>query len=173
MRRTFIALVLVCGFCLPLAGFSTAGAEDEVTGPVTFAVHAAACTTEEVNNPDLGLYDACHANGVEGVTFTFASLEGDPVSFTTDATGAGSAEILDGLSSVTQVTVSADDATEGYTYCADQNSGTVLYDGHRVEGGAVPLFEVDSSQTIICDWFIYSDAPVVPLAPVDEVVANG
>ena len=90
------------------------------------------CTTEEVNNPVLGLYDACHGNGVEGVTFTFASLEGDPVSFTTDATGVGSAEILDGVSSVTQVTVSADDATGGYTYCADQNSGAVLFDGTRV-----------------------------------------
>ena len=41
MRRMFYVLVLVCGFCLPLVAFSTAGAEDDVTGPVTFAVHAA------------------------------------------------------------------------------------------------------------------------------------
>ena len=93
----------------------------------------------------------------EGVTFTFAGLGVAPVSFTTDADGVGTANILDGISSVTQVTLSADDPARGYAYCSDQNSGAVLYDGIKFEGGAIPLFTVDSSQAIVCDWYIYTD----------------
>jgi hypothetical protein len=152
-----LALVLACGFGLPLAAFSTVGAEGEVTGPVAFTVHAALCPIDIVNDPNVGLYDGCHANAIEGVTFTFASLEADPVSFATDASGVGTGMILDGLVNATEVTLSADDATVGYTYCADQNTGTVLFDGARPEGGAIPLFTVDSSQAIVCDWFIYTD----------------
>ena len=89
MRRTLLALVMVCGFCLPLATLTTVGAEDAATGPVAFTVHAAFCPIEDVENPDVGLYEACHANALEGVTFTFASLESAPVAFTTDAAGVG------------------------------------------------------------------------------------
>ncbi len=157
MRRMLIAIVLVCGACLPLATSSSVGADDVLTGPVAFTVHAATCSSEDVNAPDIGLYEACHANGVGGVTFTFASLEADPVSFTTDAVGVGTAEILDGFSSATQVTLSADDSTAGYAYCSNQNSGAVLYHGTKFEGGGVPLFTVDSSQAIVCDWYITTD----------------
>ena len=157
MRRTLIALMLVCGLGLPLATFSTVRAEGEAIGPVVFTVHAAICPTDVVNDPNVGLYDGCHANGAAGVTFTFASLEGEPVSFTTGVDGVGSAEILDGVASATEVTLSADDPTAGYAYCADQNSGAVLYDGSKFEGGSVPLFTVDSSQAIACDWFIFTD----------------
>lgn len=157
MRRTLLALVLVCGFGLPLATFSAVQAEDAPIGPVLFTVHAAICPTDAVNDPDVGLYDACHANGVAGVTFTLSSLELEPVSFTTGAAGVGEAEILDGVSSATQVTLTADDPTAGYAYCSDQNSGAVLYDGTKFEDGAVPLFTVDSSQAIVCDWFIFTD----------------
>jgi len=153
-----IALVLVCGVCLPLATYSSVGADDALTGPVAFTVHAALCPLDDVNNPDIGLYDACHANTLAGVTFTFASLETDPVSFTTDANGVGSANILDGVASATQVTLSADDPAAGYAYCSDQNSGAVLYDGTKFEDGAIPLFTVDSSQAIVCDWYIFADA---------------
>ena len=154
MRRMLIAIVLVCGVCLPLAISSSVRADEGLTGPVTFTVHAAACSIEDVNAPDVGLYDACHANGFAGVTFIFASLEADPVSFTTDAAGVGTAQILDGMSSATQVTLSADIPAAGYAYCSDQNSGAVLYDGTKFEGGAIPLFTVDSSQAIVCDWYI-------------------
>jgi len=157
MRRTLLALVLVCGFGLPLATFTAVQAEDAPIGPVAFTVHAAICSTEAVNDPEVGLYDACHANGAAGVIFTFASLESDPVSFTTGVDGVGSADILDGVASATQVTLSADDPTAGYAYCSDQNSGAVLYDGTKFEGGSVPLFTVDSSQAIVCDWFIFTD----------------
>lgn len=158
MRRTLIALVLVCGLGLPLATLSSVRADDPATGPVAFTVHAASCSIEDVNDPSVGLYDACHANGVEGVTFTVGSLEADSVAFTTDASGVGTGSILDGLSSATQVLLSADNTAAGYAYCSDQNSGSVLYDGTRVEGGGIPLFTVDSSQAIVCDWYIYTEA---------------
>ena len=161
MRRTLIALMLVCGLGLPLATFTAVQAEDVPIGPVVLTVHAAICSTEAVNDPDVGLYDGCHANGAAGVTFTLASLEGDPVSFITGVDGVGSAEILDGVASATEVTLSADDPTAGYAYCSDQNSGAVLYDGTKFEGGSVPLFTVDSSQAIVCDWFIFSDEVAV------------
>jgi hypothetical protein len=170
MRRTLLALVLVCGFGLPLATFAVAGAQAEVTGPVVFTVHASTCPIEDVYS-DVGLYDACHANVLEGATFTFGSLEAEPVSFTTDAAGIGSAEILDGSTSVSQVTLSIDptSATEagGYVYCADQNSGSVLFDGPVGYGDIVPLFTIDNSQAVICDWFIYTDG-----APLDEVAVG-
>jgi len=157
MRRMLIAIVLVCGACLPLATYSSVGADDAATGPVAFTVHAAVCSTDEVNDPNLGLYEACHDNGIGGVTFTFSGLGAVPVSFTTDVDGVGSANILDGVASVTQVTLSADDPAAGYAYCSDQNSGAVLYDGTKFDGGAIPLFTVDSSQAIVCDWYIFTD----------------
>ncbi len=157
MRRMLIAIVLVCGFCLPLVTSSSAEADDAATGPVAFTVHAAVCSTDAVNDASLSLYDACHANGIGGVTFTFAGLESEPVSFTTDASGVGSGEILGGISSVTQVTLSSDDPAAGYAYCSDQSSGAVLYDGTKFEGGGIPLFTVDSSQAIVCDWYIFTD----------------
>jgi hypothetical protein len=175
MRRTLLALVLVCGFGLPLATFADAGAQAEATGPVVFTVHAASCPLEDVYS-DVGLYDACHANALEGVTFTFGSLEAAPVSFTTDAAGIGAAAILDGSTSVSQVTLSVDQASAtdagGYVYCADQNSGTVLFDGPVNYGDIVPLFTIDNSQAVICDWFIYTDGAPVDEATVAEV-ANG
>jgi hypothetical protein len=157
MRRTLIALVLACGLGLPLATLTTVRADDAAIGPVAFTVHAAVCPIDVVNDPNIGLYDGCHANGIEGVTFTFASLETEPVSFTTGAGGVGTGEILAGLSSATQVTLSSDDPSRGYAYCSDQNSGDVLYDGIKFEEGAVPLFTVHASQAIVCDWFIYTD----------------
>lgn len=158
--------MLVCGFCVPLAMHAIVAAEESTTGPVAFTVHAALCTTDQVNDPELGLYDACHANGAEGVTFTFAGLDIEPVIFATDASGVGTGAILADLSSVSQVTLSADDTARGYTYCSDQNSGAVLFDGTRPEGGSVPLFTVDASQAIVCDWYIYIDGPAGDEAPV-------
>lgn len=157
MRRTLIALVLACGLGLPLVTFSTVRADDAAVGPVAFTVHAAICPIDIVNDPTIGLYDGCHANGVEGLTFTFASLETEPVSFTTGAGGVGTGEILAGLSSATQVTLSSDDPSRGYAYCSDQNSGEVLYDGIKYEGGVVPLFTVYAGQAIVCDWYIYTE----------------
>lgn len=157
MRRTLIALVLACGLGLPLVTFSTVRADDAVPGPVTFTVHAAICPIDVVNDPNIGLYDGCHANGIGGVTFTVASLEADPVSLTTGLDGVGTGEILSGISSMTQVTLSADDPTAGYAYCSDQNSGAVLFNGTKTEAGSIPLFTVDSSQAIVCDWYIFTD----------------
>jgi hypothetical protein len=158
MRRTLIALVLACGLGLPLVTFSTVSADDAAVGPVAFTVHAAICPIDVVNDPNIGLYDGCHANGIEGVTFTFSSLETEPVSFTTGAGGVGTGEILAGLSSATQVTLTSDDPSRGYAYCSDQNSGTVLFDGIKWEESAVPLFTVTADQAIVCDWYIYIDA---------------
>jgi hypothetical protein len=157
MRRTLIALVLACGLGLPLVTFTTVRADDAAIGPVAFTVHAAICPIEVVNDPNVGLYDGCHANGIGGVTFTLSSLEADPVSFTTGLDGVGTGEILNGISSLTEVTLSADDPTAGYAYCSDQNSGAVLFNGSKVEAGSIPLFTVDSSQAIVCDWYIFTD----------------
>lgn len=149
--------MLVCGLGLPLATFTTVGADDAPVGPVTFTVHAALCPVSVVNDPEIGLYDGCHANAIEGVTFTFESLEGGAISFASGADGVATASILDGAASATQVTFSADDPAGGYAYCSDQNTGTVLYDGTKLEDNAVPLFTVDASQAIVCDWYIYTD----------------
>ncbi len=172
MRRTLLALMLVCGFGMPLAAFSTAHAEDEVAAaPIVVTVHLASCPIEEVNS-DVGFYDACHANGIGGQTITLASAESDPVGAVTDDSGYGAAQV-DGLASISQVTLSADasltGAADSYAYCADQNDGAVLFDSSVAPGGSIPLFTVTSSQTIICDWFIYADEPIAPAAPLGEV----
>ena len=52
-------------------------------------------------------------------------------------------------------------ADRSYVYCSDQVGGLVLFDGIVPTGGAAPLFTVDSSQEIVCDWYIYG----VPAAP--------
>lgn len=160
MRRTLLALLLVCGFGLPLAMVSTAHAEDEVAAPIVVTVHLALCPIEAVES-DLGFYDACHANGIAGATLTFAGDEIDPLTFVTDESGIGAVEVPDGLTSVSFVTLEADasvtGATESYAYCADQISGAVIVNGPIPAGGAVPLFTVDNSQEIICDWYVYTD----------------
>jgi hypothetical protein len=157
-----LALMLMCGVGLPLAVFSTANAEDVAAAPIVVTVHLAACSIDEVNS-DLGFYDACHANGIGGETITLTSAESVPVLFVTDASGVGAGQV-NGLASISQVTLSADPgltgATDSYAYCADQNDGTVLFDSSVAAGGSIPLFTVTSSQTIICDWFIYTDAPL-------------
>ena len=169
MRRTLLALVLVCGFGLPLAMFTTAHAEDVAAAPIVVTVHLAACPIEDVNS-DVGFYDACHANGIGGQTITLASAESDPVGAVTDGSGIGVAQV-DGLASISQVTLSADasltGSTDSYAYCADQNDGSVLFNSSVPPGGSIPLFTVTSSQTIICDWFIYTDVPLAP--PVEAV----
>ena len=178
MRRTLIALVLACGFCLPLATLSAVGAQDEAAGAVVFTVHTASCSIDDVNNPDVGLYDACHENKLGGVAFTLDSLEAEPVGFASDLAGVASVEILDGVAAITQVTL-AGDAGElgGYVYCADQIGGLVLFDGPVPDGGVVPLFSINNSQLIICDWYSYTDglpAPAAPAAPAGATeVANG
>jgi hypothetical protein len=172
MRRTLIALVLVCGFCLPLATLSTVGAQDEAAGAVVLTVHTSFCSIDDVNNPDVGLYDACHSNVLGGATFTLDSLETDPVSFVSDDGGIASVT-LDGVSAITQVTLVGTSAgLGGYVYCADQIGGLVLYDGPVDDGAIVPLFEIDSTEAVICDWFSYTDglpAPVAPAAPTEVV----
>jgi hypothetical protein len=173
MRRTLIALVLVCGFCLPLATLSTVGAQDEAAGGVVFTVHSAFCSIDDVNNPDVGLYEACHENKLGGVTFTLDSLETEPVSLMSDDAGVAAVEILDGLSAISQVTlVGPSDGLGGYVYCADQIGGAVLFDGPLPDGGTVPLFTIDNSQLIICDWYSYTDGLPAPVAPAEatEVV---
>ncbi|HET9659819.1 MAG TPA: hypothetical protein VFP05_05780 [Thermomicrobiales bacterium] len=162
MRRTLLALVLVCGFGLPLAMFSNAHAEDVAAAPIVVTVHLASCSIDEVNS-DLGFYDACHANGIGGETITLASAESVPVLFVTDDSGVGAGQV-NGQASISQVTLTADPgltgATDSYAYCADQVDGSVLFDSKVAPGGSIPLFTVTSSQTIICDWFIYTDTVV-------------
>lgn len=161
MRRTLLALVLVCGFGLPLAMFTTAHAEE--TTPIVVTVHLASCPIEAVNS-DVGFYDACHANGIAAGTLIFAGLETDPVAFTTDESGVGVVVIDSGLTSVSQVTLSADEALTGsarsYVYCADQVDGSVIFNYAVEPGGSVPLFTVDGRQEIICDWYVYTDSAV-------------
>ncbi len=161
MRRTLLALVLVCGFGLPLAMFATVHAED-VAAPIVVTVHLAACPIEDVNS-DLGFYDACHANGMGGQMITLASAQSDPVGAVTDGNGAAVAQV-DGLASISQITLSADPwltgSTDSYAYCSDQNDGSVLFDSSVPPGGSIPLFTVTNSQTIICDWFVYTSLPV-------------
>jgi hypothetical protein len=172
MRRTLLALVLVCGFGLPLAMFTTAHAEDVVAAPIVVTVHLASCPIDDVNS-DVGFYDACHANGIGGQTITLTSAESDPVAAVTDASGVGAAQV-DGLASISQVTLSADasltGSTDSYAYCADQNDGSVIFNSSVAPGGSIPLFTVTSSQTIICDWFIYTDVPLAPVVPTEEAV---
>ncbi len=172
MRRTLLTLVLVCGFGLPLAMFSTAHAEDAAGAPILVTVHLAACPIEAVNS-DVGFYDACHANGIGGQTITLASAESDPVGAVTDVSGVGVAQV-DGLASISQVTLSADasltGSTDSYAYCADQNDGTVLFNSSVAPGGSIPLFTVSSSQTIVCDWYVYTDGPIEPAAPLVPAV---
>jgi hypothetical protein len=172
MRRMFLSLMLLCGFGLPLAAFSTAHAEDVAAAPIVVTVHLASCPIEDVNS-DVGFYDACHANGIGGETVTLTSAESDPVATVTDASGVGAAQV-DGLASISQVTLSADASLTGsadsYAYCADQNDGSVLFNSSVAAGGSIPLFTVTSSQTIICDWFIYSDVPLAPVVPTEEAV---
>lgn len=159
MRRTLVALALICSLGLPFASLSSVRAADAV-GPVAFTVHAAYCLIDTVNQPETDLYAACHANAIGGIAFTFSGLGIEPVEFLTDSDGVGSIDILDGTASVTQVTLAIDPnalPVGGYAYCADQVDDSVLFDGPVINNGLIPLFTVDARQQIVCDWYIYSE----------------
>ena len=93
MRRTLRALAFVLGFGLPLIALSPVQAQTDVTGPVAFTVHKASCPIDYAATSTGGIYEACHENKVEGVTFTISGAEFDPLAFFTDAEGVGVAMI--------------------------------------------------------------------------------
>jgi hypothetical protein len=158
MRRLLYVLALVLGFGLPLIALSPVQAQDLANGPVAFTIHKASCPIDYTG----GIYEACHENPVEGVGFTIAGTGEDPVAFASDADGVATAMILDGITEITDVTLTEDAAflplTGAYAYCKDQVGGLVLFDGTVPESGTIELGTVNSSQVIICDWYNYAPA---------------
>jgi hypothetical protein len=170
-------LALACGIGLSLGTASLSGAAQETVGPVGFTVHAAVCPINYATLGTGGIYESCHGNGHAGVAFTFDSIEGDPVAFTTDAAGVGSGQILDAVASATGATLAIDAAAltdiGAYAYCKDQIGGLVLFDGTVPETGVIELGAVSTAQEIICDWYTYGPATEGQVEAVEEVVANG
>ncbi len=158
MRRILRALALMLGFGLPLLALSPVQAEGETFGPVPFTIHKASCPIDYEG----GIYEACHENVVEGVTFSISGLELGPIEFVTDVDGVATAMILDGMSVTSDVSLSEDlaslSAIGAYAYCKDQVGGAVLFDGTVPDDGTIVLGSVDTSQEIICDWYNYTPA---------------
>jgi hypothetical protein len=169
-------LAFVLGFGLPLIALSPVQAQTDVTGPVAFTVHKASCPIDYAATSTGGIYEACHENKVEGVTFTISGAEFDPLAFFTDAEGVGVAMILDEITSATEVTLTEDPLSlstlGGWVYCKDQVGGAILFDGPTPGDGIVALGSVNTSQVIICDWYNYTPADG-EVDPSGEVEANG
>jgi hypothetical protein len=174
-------LALVLGFGLPLIALSPVQAQTDAFGPVAFTVHKASCPIDYAATSSGGIYEACHENKVEGVTFTIAGLELGPIDFVTDADGVGVAMILDGMSTTSDVSLTEDPLSlstlGGWVYCKDQIGGAVLFDGPTPVDGVVALGSVNTSQVIICDWYNYTPAADgetdAAEGTVDEIIANG
>ena len=176
MRRMLFVLAFVFGIGVPIAALSPVQAQDEVTGPVVFEVHKAACPINYVDLFGPGIYEACHETRVADVTFTIAGSETEPTEFVTDADGVGTVMILDGLTQDIEVTLAENleslSDIGAYAYCKDQLGGIVLWDATVPVDGVIALGTVTAEMQIICDWYNYTpaqDAVPDPVEALDEI----
>jgi hypothetical protein len=108
----------------------------------TVTIHKATCPTGIGSD----IFASCHDNVLAGVDF---SINGAGV--VTGGNGAAAASVNAG-----QVTVSEDAGTfaaylGAYVYCAEQGSGTVLFDGSADSGSVA--FTVEEGDDVVCDWY--------------------
>lgn len=146
--------------CLDGTGTECTGEESECGtcgtvqvpgGHATVTIHKATCPTGV--GPDI--FNQCHGNVLGGVSFSIDGFEIGSGVITTDANGVASQTILE-AAATGDVTVTEDAGTfagyvGAYVYCAEQNSGTVLYDG-SADAGAVS-FTASQGDDIVCDWY--------------------
>lgn len=162
-QRSILKLLVTFGFVLAaIPATGAAAAQDSVFGPVPFTVHKANCPVDYEGS----IYDSCHANGVEGVSFEVRGFEMATDTMVTDANGEATTMILENMSITSDITLIENSADfnaylGAYAYCRDQNSGDVLYDG-MVEGGSIYFLTLDTGQYVICDWYNFTPAIAEP-----------
>jgi hypothetical protein len=130
------------------------------SGHATVTIHKATCP--DGVGPDI--FAECHGNVLGGVSFSIDGFEIGSGVITTDSSGVASQTILE-AAATGDITITEDSATlasylGAYVYCAEQNSGTVLVDGHA-DGGAV-TFTANQGDDIICDWYNITEATSQP-----------
>jgi hypothetical protein len=129
----------------------------------TITLHAATCSPDE---PDP--FAACHGNALEGLAL--APEEGNSLPLLVSGPdGTDSVQVLPGHVYLAQLDPNFDweqmEATidfDSYVYCAEQRTGTVLFDG-RVgpvendyslgEQGEPVEFDVAAGDDVVCDWY--------------------
>jgi hypothetical protein len=129
-------------------GFSAAGtgAGDE---EATLEIHTAECYTGV--GPDI--YEACHADAVEGVVFTVNGAVA-----TTDADG-----YVGFHGPPSTVTIAEDPDTfalylGAYVYCRDFADDDVYYDDSATDSGGVVTLEIAAGDRVVCDWYVIYQA---------------
>jgi hypothetical protein len=131
-------------------------------GHATVTIHKATCPTGV--GPDI--FNQCHGNVLGGVSFAIDGFEIGSGVITTNDSGEASQTILE-AAETGGVTITEDAATfanyiGAYVYCAEQNSGTVLFDG-SADTGAVN-FTASQGDDIVCDWYNLTSAASEPPA---------
>jgi hypothetical protein len=126
------------------------------TGHATITIHKATCP----HGVGSAIFEECHDNVLGGVSFAIDGFEVGSGTITTGDDGVASATVLE-AAATGDITVTEDpDVLAGYlgayVYCAEQNSGTVLYDG-SADTGAV-TFTASQGDDVVCDWYNITEA---------------
>lgn len=141
-------------------------------GSATVTIHKATCPSGVA---PADIFDACHANGLGGVSFAIDGFEVGSGTIVTDADGVASATVLE-AAKTGDITVTEDPAVFGdylgsYVYCAEQVSGTVLFDGSAA-GGTV-TFTASQGDEVVCDWYNITAGDDEPSDGVTELPSTG
>jgi hypothetical protein len=151
-RTTFLPRLLAAALAAALAltvGFAAAQDAAEES-EATLAIHKLECFHGV--GPDI--FEKCHDNPVSDIGFTVNGAEG-----TTDDAGHVS---FHGPAATITITEDPDDFADylgAYVYCAEQNSGTVLFDGSATDTGGVVTITVENGDDVICDWYDITEEP--------------
>jgi hypothetical protein len=117
---------------------------DETGATVT--IHKAECPTGTGD-----IFGECHDNALGGVAFSIGGAN-----VTTGDDGVAGATVAVGTVTVTEDAGTLGNYLGAYVYCAEQNSGTVLYDASADTGSV--SFAVADGDDVVCDWYNITEA---------------
>lgn len=154
VRWSVAGLILLAGLLVSVAG---ARAQDGF-GPVPFTIHKSECPIDFSGS----LFDACYDQVVEGVEFEIVGLEMGPITATTDADGQAVAEILDNMTTTSDIAVTESSESFGaylgaYVTCIDEVNGDILFDGPADEDGSIVFDALSTDQEVVCDWYNFTE----------------
>ena len=119
----------------------------------TLEIHKAECHTGV--GPDI--YEECHQNAVEGVTFDVNGAIG-----ITDEFGYVAFFCPPGTVTITEDPAVFSAYLGAYVYCRDFTDDEVLYDDSATDTGGVVTLELEAGEQVVCDWYDILPAPEEP-----------
>lgn len=128
-----------------------------VVETATLTIHKSECET----GVGADIFETCHDDTVEGVTFWVNDVE-----WTTDKDGIAAGEVDAGVVEIAEDEATFEDYLGGYVYCSVQGTGEVLIDTDTQDG--VVEITVESDDDVVCDWYNITEATAPPVDDDDD-----